>query len=273
MSKARSGRFAGARSAAFVALNSSLALDWRLWPEDIEGSAAHARALRRAGVLDAAELAAIEDGLDSGRRRDRERRLRAPRRRRRRPHGRRAAPHRARGGAGSEAPYGAQPQRPGRHRRAAAPAPRDLRPARRPARAAGVAAGPGRAARRDRDARLHAPAARPGHLARPAPAGLVLDARARPRQVHRRPRRLPRAAARRRRRRGPELRPRPGGGRHRPRLRAGRAQLARRGRRSRLRGRLPGGRGAARRPSEPHRRRDRPVGDRRVRLRRRCPTR
>ncbi len=64
MSKARSGRFAGARSAAFVALNSSLALDWRLWPEDIEGSAAHARALRRAGVLDAAELVAIEDGLD-----------------------------------------------------------------------------------------------------------------------------------------------------------------------------------------------------------------
>jgi hypothetical protein len=37
MTTARSGRFATERSAAFVALNSSLALDWRLWPEDIEG--------------------------------------------------------------------------------------------------------------------------------------------------------------------------------------------------------------------------------------------
>ena len=63
MSKARSGRFAGERSPAFVALNSSLSLDWRLWPEDIEGSAAHARALRRAGVLDAAELTAVDEGL------------------------------------------------------------------------------------------------------------------------------------------------------------------------------------------------------------------
>ena len=63
MSKARSGRFASERSAAFVALNSSLALDWRLWPEDIEGSAAHARALERAGVLTAAEREAVEGGL------------------------------------------------------------------------------------------------------------------------------------------------------------------------------------------------------------------
>ena len=63
MSKARSGRFTGARSAAFMALNSSLAIDWRLWPEDIEGSAAHARALRRAGVIADDELRAIEGGL------------------------------------------------------------------------------------------------------------------------------------------------------------------------------------------------------------------
>jgi argininosuccinate lyase len=63
MTTARSGRFATERSAAFVALNSSLALDWRLWPEDIEGSAAHARALRRAGVIADAELTAIEEGL------------------------------------------------------------------------------------------------------------------------------------------------------------------------------------------------------------------
>ena len=46
---ARSGRFAGERAPAFVALNSSLALDWRLWPEDIEGSVAHARALPARG--------------------------------------------------------------------------------------------------------------------------------------------------------------------------------------------------------------------------------
>ncbi|HQG55183.1 MAG TPA: argininosuccinate lyase, partial [Thermoleophilia bacterium] len=63
MSVARSGRFAGARAPAFVALNSSLALDWRLWREDIEASVAHARALEGAGVLTAAERQAIEDGL------------------------------------------------------------------------------------------------------------------------------------------------------------------------------------------------------------------
>ena len=63
MTVARSGRFAGERAPAFVALNSSLALDWRLWPEDLEGSAAHARALRGAGVLTDAELTAIKDGL------------------------------------------------------------------------------------------------------------------------------------------------------------------------------------------------------------------
>jgi argininosuccinate lyase len=63
MTVARSGRFAGERDPAFVALNSSLALDWRLWREDIEGSVAHARGLERAGVLTCAERAAIEDGL------------------------------------------------------------------------------------------------------------------------------------------------------------------------------------------------------------------
>jgi argininosuccinate lyase len=60
---ARSGRFAGERDPAFVALNSSLALDWRLWREDIEGSIAHARGLARAGVLTEVERNAIEDGL------------------------------------------------------------------------------------------------------------------------------------------------------------------------------------------------------------------
>jgi argininosuccinate lyase len=63
MTVARSGRFADERDPAFVALNSSLALDWRLWPQDIAGSRAHARALAAAGVLSAAEMAAIESGL------------------------------------------------------------------------------------------------------------------------------------------------------------------------------------------------------------------
>ena len=64
MTDARSGRFAGERAAAFVALNSSLTLDWRLWAEDIEGSTAHARALRGAGVLTAQDLSAIEVGVE-----------------------------------------------------------------------------------------------------------------------------------------------------------------------------------------------------------------
>ena len=63
MSVARSGRFAGERAPAFVALNSSLVLDWRLWREDLEGSRAHARALARAGLLGAGDLRAVEEGL------------------------------------------------------------------------------------------------------------------------------------------------------------------------------------------------------------------
>ena len=59
MSVARSGRFAGERAPAFVALNSSLSLDWRLWREDIEGSVAHAHALEMAGVRSAAERRAL----------------------------------------------------------------------------------------------------------------------------------------------------------------------------------------------------------------------
>ncbi len=47
---------------AFVALNSSLSLDWRLWPEDIEGRSRTRVRLPR-GLLSAAELKAIEDGL------------------------------------------------------------------------------------------------------------------------------------------------------------------------------------------------------------------
>jgi len=64
MTVPRSGRFAGERDPAFVRLNSSLRLDWRLWREDIEGSLAHARALADAGVLSSGELEAIHGGLE-----------------------------------------------------------------------------------------------------------------------------------------------------------------------------------------------------------------
>ena len=63
MTVARSGRFSGERAPAFVALNSSLSLDRRMWREDIEGSVAHARALHGAGIVSAAELETVEAGL------------------------------------------------------------------------------------------------------------------------------------------------------------------------------------------------------------------
>jgi argininosuccinate lyase len=49
----------------FQRLHASIDFDRRLAPYDIEGSRAHARALRRAGVLDGDELARLEDGLEA----------------------------------------------------------------------------------------------------------------------------------------------------------------------------------------------------------------
>jgi argininosuccinate lyase len=48
----------------FWRLNRSLAFDWQLAPYDIDQSQAHARALRRIGVLDEEELSAVVAGLD-----------------------------------------------------------------------------------------------------------------------------------------------------------------------------------------------------------------
>jgi argininosuccinate lyase len=48
----------------FARLNASISFDRRLWPEDIEASKAHARALARAGVVSSDELAELESGLD-----------------------------------------------------------------------------------------------------------------------------------------------------------------------------------------------------------------
>ncbi len=180
MSVARSGRFAGERDPAFMRLNSSLRLDWRLWREDIEASLAHAGALQRAGVIDAGTLRAIEDGLA-------------------------AVAAEIEGGAfvpddADEDVHMAVERRltelvgqPGAAlhtgrsrndqvvtdlrlhlRRVVEAQDREL------ARAAGRAVAAGRRARGDRPARVHASAARPGDLAGAPPAGVLLDAGARP---------------------------------------------------------------------------------------------
>lgn len=58
------GRFAGGPSKALAALSVSTQFDWRLARYDIAGSKAHARVLHRAGLLDDAQLEAMEDALD-----------------------------------------------------------------------------------------------------------------------------------------------------------------------------------------------------------------
>jgi argininosuccinate lyase len=59
------GRFAGGPSPALAALSRSTHVDWRLAPYDLAGSMAHARALRRARLLDDEQLAAMLSGLQS----------------------------------------------------------------------------------------------------------------------------------------------------------------------------------------------------------------
>ena len=61
--KAWSGRFAEGADPTAEAFTSSLSFDRRLWPYDLEGSAAWARALRRAALISEAELTAIIQGL------------------------------------------------------------------------------------------------------------------------------------------------------------------------------------------------------------------
>ena len=57
------GRFSGEMDPAFAALNNSLPFDRQLAPFDVEGSAAWARALGRAGMLTTEELTLILSGL------------------------------------------------------------------------------------------------------------------------------------------------------------------------------------------------------------------
>jgi argininosuccinate lyase len=59
------GRFSAGADPTAEAFTSSLSFDRRLWPHDIRGSAAWARALERAGLIDATERATIERGLES----------------------------------------------------------------------------------------------------------------------------------------------------------------------------------------------------------------
>jgi argininosuccinate lyase len=56
-------RFREPPDPVFKRLNASIGFDRRLWPEDVRGSQAHARALHRLGVLDDEELEQLERGL------------------------------------------------------------------------------------------------------------------------------------------------------------------------------------------------------------------
>ena len=58
------GRFEGGPSEALEKLSASVHFDWRLAPYDIAGSRAHARVLRKAGLLTEDELGRMLAGLD-----------------------------------------------------------------------------------------------------------------------------------------------------------------------------------------------------------------
>ena len=57
------GRFQGGPAAVMREINASIAIDKRLWREDIAASRAHAAMLAKQGILSAADAAAIDDGL------------------------------------------------------------------------------------------------------------------------------------------------------------------------------------------------------------------
>jgi len=60
--KAWEGRFKEKTAPLMERFSSSIAVDWRLFPYDIEGSIAYAEMLARIGILDEAEKARISDG-------------------------------------------------------------------------------------------------------------------------------------------------------------------------------------------------------------------
>ena len=57
------GRFAQDTSSLVQQFGESISYDWRLYPHDIAGSIAHARAQKQAGLLTDEEFSAIENGL------------------------------------------------------------------------------------------------------------------------------------------------------------------------------------------------------------------
>ena len=57
------GHYAFGPADAFAAINPSIAIDQRLYAEDIQGSLVHALMLASVGILSATELKAIEQGL------------------------------------------------------------------------------------------------------------------------------------------------------------------------------------------------------------------
>ncbi|YAL82041.1 argininosuccinate lyase [Dermacoccaceae bacterium W4C1] len=59
-----SSRFSSGPSAALAALSKSTHFDWRLVPQDLAGSRAHARVLHRAGLLSDADLETMLAGLE-----------------------------------------------------------------------------------------------------------------------------------------------------------------------------------------------------------------
>jgi argininosuccinate lyase len=59
------GRFAGGPAAVMREINASIAIDKRLWREDIAASRAHAAMLARQGILSAKDAAAIDSGLEA----------------------------------------------------------------------------------------------------------------------------------------------------------------------------------------------------------------
>ncbi len=59
----RSGRFATGPNPDVARFTESVSFDWRLWRQDIAGSVAHAKMLRKIGVLTKAECAAIARGF------------------------------------------------------------------------------------------------------------------------------------------------------------------------------------------------------------------
>lgn len=59
------GRFAEGPSAVMREINASIPFDKRMWRQDIAGSRAHATMLGAQGIVDAADVAKILDGLDA----------------------------------------------------------------------------------------------------------------------------------------------------------------------------------------------------------------